>query len=444
MSRFGNVLKALAAAFQGRDSTVYPRLFNLFGAKRPLQRFTPINLRVLSRSIYARRAINCIKDPIKQMKWEIRARKGVEMNSEIERQIKAATAVFERPNESDNFMSFVEQVIEDYLAVSAGVYEQRPQADKKKPLMMWPVDSQSIQIYAGWAGGAYLPRYAQTMGLMMGASDNSITFLDIEMTYIRPNPSTETPYGYGPLEIAARSIARQLGVSEYAGNLASNATPGVLMHFANGDDTTIRKFRDYWANEIEGQGVMPIVGGDKEPKSVNLHPEGDDALYPKWQQFLIHEIATAFGIHVLNFNPMVSMSGDLAQFAEDQDWKYAIRPTAKTLQTHFTQDTLHKAMGFYSLEFSFDGLDREDEKELAEIYKIYYQNNLTTPNDFRVNKLGLDRFDNQWSDATYGDMQIAIGSARRGSDAGTGDLLDSPELVKNKDAAPNRHYPGRG
>jgi len=40
-------------------------------------------------------------------------------------------------------------------------------------------------------------------------------------------------------------------------------------------------------------------------------------------------------------------------------------------------------------------------------------------------------------------MQIAIGSARRGSDAGSADLLDDPATVKNKQAAPNRTYPSR-
>ncbi len=434
----------MAGAIASRDSQVYPRLFTLFNGNRPLHRFAPINLRNLSRTVYARRAINCIKNPIKQMPWEIRPKKGVKMNSEIERQIAAATAVFEKPNPADTFMSFVEQIIEDYLCVSGGCYEQQAQTNTERPAMMWPVDAQSIMMYPNWKGDQNATRYVQTLGMMQGGEAAGTEFTDAEMVFIRPNASTETPYGYGPLEIAARSISRQLGVGEYSGGLASNASPGVLMWFANGDDSTIRRFREYWRNEVEGQGLMPIVGGDKEPKAVNLHPEGDDALYPKWQQFLIHEIATAFGIHVLNLNPMVTISGDMAEFAQEQDWTHAIRPIAKEIQSHFTVDTLHKCMGFYSLEFVFEGLDREDEKTLAEIYKIYYQNNLTTPNDFRVWKLGLDRSDNDWADKTYGDMQIAIGSARRGSDAGSADLLDNPETVKNKDAAPNRTYPGRG
>lgn len=444
VQKFGYRMQMLVAGgIARRYSTVYPRLFTLFNKGQPLHRFAPINLRTLSRTIYARRAINAIKDPIKQMRWEVRPRKDVKMNSEVRRQIDAATAVFERPNQDDTFMTFTEQLIEDYLAVSAGCYEQQIQKDKERPVMMWPVDGQSIQIFPDWKGDREAIRYQQSLGVLNG-STQALQFTDAEMAYIRPNPSTETPYGYGPLEIAARSISRQLGVGEYAGSLASNASPGVMLWFANGDNLTINRFREYWRHEVEGQGVTPIVGGDKEPKSINLHAEGDDALYPKWQQFLIHEIATAFGLHVLNFNPMVTMSGDVAQFARDQDWEHAIRPMAKVIQERYTLDTLRKRMGFYSLEFYFEGLDREDEKELAEIYKIYYQNNLTTPNDFRTWKLGLDRSDNDWADKTYGDMQIAIGNARRGTDAGHADLLDNPDTVKNSEAGPNRTYPGRG
>lgn len=442
-----NLLQRVYAAWKNqgpRQSEIYPRLFNLFGGKRPLPKYAPLRLRTLSRTIYARRAINAIKDPIKQMQWDIRPKKGVTPNGEIKRQIAAATKVFQEPNAESDFMMFVEQILEDFLAVSAGSYEQAVTGDALRPMNLYPTDGQSIQVIPDWSGNPKEDHYVQIAGLAVGRQDSGIRFKDEELVYLRPNPTTETPYGYGPLEICAKNISRQLGVGEYAGDTASNTAPSNMLWLGPAGDLELAKFRRYWRDEIEGQGTTPIIGGNVEPKVLALRGGTDDALYLKWQQFLIHELATAFSLSVLNFNPTLTLAGDIAEIAQKQDWQHAIRPTAKSLQSYFTRHTLNKGMGFYDIEFHFDGLDREDERELAEIYKIYYQNNLTTPNDFRVNKLGIEPSDNDWADKTYGDMQIAIGQARRGSDAGTGDLLDNPADVKTKQAAPNRTYPSRG
>lgn len=424
-----------------RQSEVYPRLLSLFTGKRHLPKTSSQNLRALSRTVYARRAINAIKDPIKQMKWSIRPKNGIKLNSELKRQVEAATKVFQEPNSDDDFMSFVEQVLEDYLAVSAGTYEQRPTKDPTRPLTLYPTDGQSIQIVPLWDGKPKSIHYVQTRH---GVGETGVQFKDEDLVYMRPNPSTETPYSYGPLEVSARSISRQLGVSAFAGDAASNASPPNLLWIGPADNSILTRFRRYWQDDVEGQGLTPILGGAVEPVAVKLHSGDDKALYPQWNQFLIHELATGFNLSVLNFNPMLNVAGDIAEISRKQDWQHAIRPTAKALQSYFTRHTINKGMGFYSLEFYFDGLDREDEKELAEIYKIYYQNNLFTPNEFRTTKLGIEKSDHPWADKTYGDMQIAIGTARRGSDAGGADLLDEPKKVKTDEDAPNRTYPGRG
>jgi len=103
--RFKLAIQAWAG--DNRQSEIYPRLFNIFNKKRPLPRTSTIRLRTLSRTVYARRAINAIKDPISQMQWDIRLKKGVKMTPELQKQIDAATAVFTTPNTDDDFISFI-------------------------------------------------------------------------------------------------------------------------------------------------------------------------------------------------------------------------------------------------------------------------------------------------------------------------------------------------
>jgi hypothetical protein len=226
-----DVFKRLFAREPGepvRETKRYPNLIQIGRVNRLNQlvyKATPRNLRYFSRTPYPRRAINAIKNPIKLLQWDVAPIDGVEWNSELKKQAELATVCFQNPNEADDFQSFIEQVIEDYL-IGAGAVETQIGNDTIRPLWMWPVDGLSIQIYPDWDGTASTPRYAQTLGYGSEFGGGETTWLrDDELMYLRPNPNTATPFGFGPLEIAFNSIARLLSVGEFAGNVAGNARP---------------------------------------------------------------------------------------------------------------------------------------------------------------------------------------------------------------------------
>ncbi len=137
-----------------RDTDVYPRLMQLgnFFKQKTRLKPTPPNLRYFSRTVYARAAINHIKNPISQLEWHIIPMPGIKLNSELEKQIEIATNCFQHPNNDDSFATLIEQIIEDYCIFGAGVIEQQIGNDPIRPLWMWPVDAQSIQIYPDWDG----------------------------------------------------------------------------------------------------------------------------------------------------------------------------------------------------------------------------------------------------------------------------------------------------
>src|SRR6185437_3539468 len=149
-----------------RDTQAWPN-FAPIGQPRPVRRAvfkpTPRNIRYFSRTPYARRAINAIKNPVKMLDWEIVPLPGLDTNPEIERQMEVATFALNHPNQDDHWSPFIEQVIEDVLC-GAGAIETQPSGDKRRPWFFWPVDGLSIAIYPGWAGGRDEARYAQNTG----------------------------------------------------------------------------------------------------------------------------------------------------------------------------------------------------------------------------------------------------------------------------------------
>jgi HK97 family phage portal protein len=423
------------AAEPQRDTATYPAILQ-FGQRRPGQKTvvkpSTRNLRHFAKTPYARRAINAIKNPVSMLDWEIAPLPGVTETAELKRQIEVATYCLHNPNHDDSFRSLIEQVLEDVL-ISAGAIETQVSGDALRPLWLWPVDGLSIQIYPGWTGARDEARYAQSIGKgAFSTPGETVPLRDDELIYIRPNPSTSTPFGLAPLEVAFLSISRQLGVGEFAGKLASNAKPSVMIEMGeNADQDAVTAFRAYWTNQIEGEGITPIVGNGGDVH--RLFPDGDDALFLKYQDFLKSEIATAFDLSPMNLGVERDVNRSTAEISQERDWDQAIKPRAKDIESYLTRQAIHQRLGFYQLRFRFVGLDRVDEDLQSKTFETRYKNNAVTPDEYRET-IGLPPSDNDWGGKTYADMMIAI-QAARGANQVLDDDLDAPKPlpIKNPD-----------
>jgi phage portal protein BeeE len=421
-----------------RDTEVYARLRNLGGwqtnsSRQPLIKPTPTNLRQFARTTFARRAIRRIKDPIANLAWEIGPKKGVELNSELQKQIDVATLCFEQPNHDDSARTFLEQLVEDMCINGAGPYEHQLGGDLRRPLWMWPVDTLSIQINAAWTGKAADPRYYQSLGYGNVGGTLGTPLRNDELVYIRTEPTTENPFGLGALEVAFAAINRKLGVAEYAGDLASNAQPENLLIFQGMNQEVLNAFRMYWRNEIEGQGQTPIQGvpANAEAQVLKLRGTDDEALFLKWQEFLIREIATAFCINALCLGVHGDVNRATAEVIDDMDWDNAVVPTATSISAYFTRETLHGRLGYSQLEHRFLGLKRDDKLAEAQIYEYEYQNNAATPNEYRARN-SMPPLDSPWADMTYADVQIAMQAAKGAAE------VDDPALPKPRKSSSSK------
>jgi phage portal protein BeeE len=418
-----------------RETSAYAKLQSLAGGystgkDRPLIKPTPSNLRRFSRTPYARRAINRIKNAIVMLPWEIRTKKGVALTGELKRQIEVATACFQRPNQDDSFRTMLEQVIEDICIAGAGALEREQGADQMRPLWMWPVDALSIQIYPGWSGDRNEARYLQSLGYGNVGINRGIQLRNDQLIYIKKDPSTNDPFGYGFLEVAFNSISRQLGAAEYAGNVASNGQPENLLQFVGMDTPTLDRFRGWWRNEIEGQGMTPLLGGD-EVKVHKLRGGNDDALFLKYQEFLLREIATAFELSPQNLGVEADVNRNTSEVGDDRDYDGAITPMATNVAAYLTREAIESGLGFSQLEFGFVGLERDDVLNLAQVFALEYENNSKTPNEYREQR-GLPPMESKWGDMTAADVQIAVQAAK-----GMAADLD-PNLKAPKGAAPKK------
>lgn len=426
-----------------RDTVPWPNL-SLLGqnpttqAQRVVFKATPRNIRYFSHTPMARRAINAIKNPLSQLEWEVAPNAGVTKNSEVQRQIEIATGCLSLPNDDDSFDTMLMQLIDD-ICCGAGVIEIGVSKYEDRPVYLWPVDGLSVHIYPGWAGGSAEARYLQTIGYGGAYSVGftpGVKLRDDEVLYIRPNPTTASPFGVGPMEIAFNSIANQLATAKFAAKLAGNALPPFMLDLGEVSSRVVQAWRSYWTNEVEGEGKIPIIGtelvdgqaGAGKTRGLNvqrLYPEGDKALYLAYQEFLRTEIASAFDISNMSLNVERDVNRSTADVVAEREWIQAIRPMARMIAGGISRKVIWQAMGFTTIHFRWKGVDREDLEKTSQILVRYYGTNVFTPNEIR-RKLGEPPAESVWGDLMKADIDIAVSAAKGVA------VIDDPDLSSNK------------
>lgn len=380
-----------------RDTAPYPSLTNMgFGGSRPLQRTLPKlsswNLRRFSEIPPARRAINAITNPILDMPWVIQARpqRGVKSQPLVEptadqsARIAAATAMLERPNNEQTWREMLEMAIEDMCALGAASIEVQRNTSDERPYFLWPVDTQSIRINVQWKPGDRTFRYSQARGVFysaMGTTDD-IRLSDDELMYIRLNPRTSSPFGYGYLEVAFETVNAFIGAMDYATRRASNSTPSFAIFL--GENTTpdqVRRFQHYWQNEVEGYGSVPLLGGGKSPSVLHMGGAGEDPLWLKWQEWLTRVVAMSFGISPMRLGLERDINRSTAEAQTAGDWE-TVAPVANAIKDYITHWLLWRRLGWTDLEFGWQ-VKIADELQLASVIEKQWNSDNITVDEMR-------------------------------------------------------------
>ena len=344
---------------------------------------TPANLRRFAEMPIARKAINTIKDRIAGMQWRVQPRHGRTLDDlpNAAERVAALTLNFEQPNPEDSFRSMIEQVLEDILVGGFGAIELDFSGDTAHPLTLWPVDGASIRIRTDWDGNPASPRYVQvTAPYNVG---QEITLADEELSYIRLNARTHTPFGLGKLEVAFETIHEFLCAHRFASRLASNAVVQYALWLQNLSPQHHERLIRWWQDEIEGTGKVPILTVENKPEVLHFTGGTDADLRLQWQEFLIRMIADAFDLPPMLLGLERDVNRNTATTQYDDAFRTAVVPVARLVAEHLTRDAISKRLGWDDLEFVFTDVDAPNEMEQAQIQQILIGCGVLTINEVR-------------------------------------------------------------
>lgn len=389
-------LQAARGEAPSRETFQYPGLNYLgYSGRAPGLRTVPkptsYMLRMFSEKPPARRAINCIANPILDLPFQITLRRPVYGDNEPmaptddqRERIIAATEMLERPNNDQNGREFLEMVLEDIIVLGAGAVEVQDNGEDARPLFLFPVDAQSIRINANWCPGSKEYRYSQGYGYFYSAIETveHVRLMDNEMMYVKLNPRTSSPFGFGYLEVAFDTVNAFLGAFDFATRRASNSTPqfGIFL----GENTTseqLYRFRHYWENDIEGYGKIPIIAGGRQPSVFQFASAGTDPLWLNYQEWLVRIIAMAFGLSPMRLGLERDINRSTAEQGSQDDWS-TISPVANLVRDYYTQWLLWKRLGWTDLEFQWITKNQDDLKQ-AQVVAEQWNADVITVNEAR-------------------------------------------------------------
>ncbi len=377
------VLGSNNASAPQRKTAPLPSILQTYGTRvELLPKRTPEALRRFAETPIARKAINTIKDRVAGMNWRIQPRRGRVLDEEMQQRIQVLTETLEQPNPDDSFRSFAEQILEDIIVGGYGAMELRLTGDPQKPLGLYPVDGATIQMRTDWNGDPDSPRYVQ-MTSAVGPGQR-IELNDNELSYIRLNGRSYTPFGLGRLEVAFETIHEFLGAHRFAAKLASNSVVQYALWMQEMDPGQHERLIRWWQDEIEGTGRVPILTAENKPEVLRFGVGTDADLRLAWQEFLIRVIASAFDLPPLLLGVEADVNRSTALELTDQAFRTAIVPTARLLAEHITRDAIAKRLGWNDLEFAFLDLDATDPLEQAQIDQILLGCGVLTVNEARA------------------------------------------------------------
>ena len=215
-------------------------------------------------------------------------------------------------------------------------------------------------------------------------ADDEITLADEELSYIRLNPRTHTPFGLGKLEVAFETIHEFLSAHRYAARMASNTVVQYALWVQNLSPQHHERLIRWWQDEIEGTGKVPILSVESKPEVLRFagghgcRPAAGMAGVPDSDD---REMLSICHRMLLGLERDVNRNHATTQY--DDAFRTAVVPVARLLAEHLTRDVIGKRLGWNDLEFVFTDVDAPNELEQAQIQQTLIGCGVLTVNEVR-------------------------------------------------------------
>lgn len=169
-----------------------------------------------------------------------------------------------------------------------------------------------------------------------------------------------------------------------------------------------KQFEEYFANEIEGTGKIPMINGTTTLSTKKIRDQYGSESYIKWMEKLTEIVGVAMGIPAEKLGVTVANDRSTGEDQENVVMQEAIKPYAAMMEDLYNNFVI-KPMGLEGvLRFRFIFEDSEQQKTIKSkrVVDEYYKGCITE-NEFR-SLMGYDHSDSPYADMTYPEKTATI------------------------------------
>lgn len=359
-------------------------------------------LRRFSHDPVVRKAITLIIDTISILPYEISVVQYSKRS--YKRQIKVIKNIIEHPNAVHNRKTFTKMLLDDAVVLDAMCAECALSDDKNHPVYLYPVDGSTIQMV--------VPRdYTDPDAVvyMQYQQDGQHYFTAKDVAYLQRQYFTYDHYGLSPLRSAYQYIRYYLDSAAQANDRANNATADYLIGLGEGvTEEQRRQFQEYFAEEIEGTGKIPILNGSNNIFTKKIRDQYGSDSWIRWLEKLTEIIGVAMGIPPEKLGVTTANDRSTGIDQENIVIQEAVKPYAAMIEDLYNNYII-KPMGYEGiLEFHFVFEDSEQQKTIKSkrVVDEYYKGCITE-NEFR-SLMGYEQSESEYANMTYPEKTAKI------------------------------------
>ena len=324
------------------------RFFTMQLNSSPLQMRRPKkraqDLKLLSETPLASRAIGLIRKSIQSLEWGIQPRETNKRkaSSKPSKEADLITSVLNNPNPfQKSWKRFIGMIVEDILTYDAGVWEyvEKPAYIRHNEVLgLYPVAGLTIGQVTKWRPGDTGPRWGQ----IDDTSRVVATFTDEQLEYLMMRERTNSVLGISPLEVAIEIMDAWLKLQTMQKTKGSETLPDLVNL---GDQVTSDEIEAFklLIRQRTGEGIPIFFGGFSEkqrPEVLNLRAMSDAMLLLQYDEHLMRLFALCFDLSPMDLNIERDVNRSTSEVMTSASVMQAMRPPAELIQEVINQEVI--------------------------------------------------------------------------------------------------------